>query len=109
MHNLRGRRQLIPQKLTKDGSVCISLLDVDVTLQEDRDQFRYLYLALSYQIKKRIENAFYKALTKGLVQRNHDVVVQKKDGINIIQVHVEDVLDNINIIKHSIEIIEEDF
>jgi hypothetical protein len=43
------------------------------------------------------------------VQRNHDVVVQKKDGINIIQVHVEDVLDNINIIKHSIEIIEEDF
>ena len=50
---------MIYQKLTKDGGLYISLLDVDVE-------------------------------------------VQRKGGINYIRVHVNDILDNINIIKHGI-------
>lgn len=99
---------MIKQTLTKDGHVIISLLDVDVDQQEERDQFCYLYLALEYNVRKKIENAYYKALSQGLVERKNDVVVQKKDGINYIRVHVNDILDNINIIKHLIEPTRED-
>lgn len=89
-------------KLTKDGGLYISLLDVDVEVQEDRDRFCYLYLALDYDVRKKIENAFYRALSQGLIERKESVVVQRKGGINYIRVHVNDILDNINIIKHGI-------
>ena len=55
---------MIYQKLTKDGGLYISLLDVNVDIQEDRDKFCYLYLALDYDVRKQIENAFYRALTQ---------------------------------------------
>ena len=93
---------MIYQKLTKDGGLYISLLDVDVEVQEDRDRFCYLYLALDYDVRKKIENAFYRALAQGLIERKEPVVVQRKGGINYIRVHVNDILDNINIIKHGI-------
>lgn len=93
---------MIYQKLTKDGGLYISLLDVDVEVQEDRDRFCYLYLALDYDVRKKIENAFYRALSQGLIERKESVVVQRKGGINYIRVHVNDILDNINIIKHGI-------
>jgi len=94
---------LIKQTLTKDGQIQISLLDVDITRQEERDQFCYLYMALEYNVRKKIENAYYKALSQRLVERKNDVVVQKQGGINYIRVHVNDILDNINIIKHLID------
>ena len=93
---------MIYQKLTKDGGLYISLLDVNVYIQEERDKFCYLYYALDYDVRKKIENAFYRALTQGLIERKEPVVVQKKGGINYIRVHVNDILDNINIIKHGI-------
>lgn len=94
---------MINQKLTSNGCLSISLLDVNTDVQEERDKFAYFYIALDYDVRKRIENAFYMALHKRLVVRNHKVLVQKQDGINYIRVHVEDILDNINIIKHLIE------
>lgn len=94
---------MIKQTLTKDGQIQISLLDVDITRQEERDQFCYLYMALEYNVRKKIENAYYKALSQRLVERKNDVVVQKQGGINYIRVHVNDILDNINIIKHLID------
>ena len=100
---------MINQKLISNGCISISLLDVNTDVQEERDKFTYFYVALDYDVRKRIENAFYKALTQGLIERNQKVLVQKKDGINYIRVHVEDILDNINIIKHLIEpMIKED-
>ena len=91
------------QHLTKDGQIHISLLDVDIEVPAERDQFGYLYLALEYNVRKKIENAYYKALSQGLIVRREDVVVQRRDGINYISVHVNDILSNINIIKHLIE------
>ena len=60
-------------------------------------------MALEYNVRKKIENAYYKALSQRLVERKNDVVVQKQGGINYIRVHVNDILDNINIIKHLID------
>tara|TARA_R110002020_G_C16122205_1_gene760424 strand:- start:395 stop:688 length:294 start_codon:yes stop_codon:yes gene_type:complete len=91
------------QHLTKDGQIHISLLDVDNEIPAERDQFCYLYLALEYNVRKKIENAYYKALSQGLIVRRENVVVQRRGGINYISVHVNDILSNINIIKHLIE------
>ena len=91
------------QHLTKDGQIHINLLDVDIEIPAERDRFCYLYLALEYNVRKKIENAYYKALSQGLIVRRENVVVQRRGGINYISVHVNDILSNINIIKHLIE------
>tara|TARA_R110000744_G_C18992344_1_gene520724 strand:+ start:110 stop:421 length:312 start_codon:yes stop_codon:yes gene_type:complete len=94
---------MIKQLLTKDGQVCISLLDVDIDNQEERDKFAYLYMGLEHNVKKKIENAFYKALHQQLIERKQPMVIHKIGGINIIEVHVQDIIDNINIIKHILQ------
>ena len=78
------------------------MLDVHVYIPEELYKFFFLYYALDYDVRTQIENAFYRALTQGLIERKEPVVVQKKGGINYIRVHVNDILDNINIIKHGI-------
>jgi len=91
------------QHLTKGGTVYINLLDVDPTRQADRDQFAAVYAALSYVVRKRIENAFYIAHWHQLVERKHPPVVEKQDNINHLRVDINDIIDNANVIKHLIE------
>ena len=91
------------QTLTNEGQVVFDLLNINLELQEDRDKFAYIYLALDYDIRKLIEKAFYKALSQQLVERKEDIIVQKSGSINYIRVHVNDIMDSLHIIKHYIQ------
>lgn len=93
------------QELNRHGNLEIEIFEVHN--EEDRSQFMYWYTGLERHVKKRIENAFYQALVSGLVERKRPPVSHKQGGINIIEIHVEDIVDNLNVIKHLIEPTEE--
>lgn len=86
------------QKIDKYGNLTISLFDI-VDKQCD-DKFVYFYLGLDRDVKKIIENAFYKAYTlKLLTRENPEIIHHQENGITQIEVHPKDILSNIEIIK----------
>tara|TARA_R110000744_G_scaffold43055_5_gene96796 strand:+ start:154 stop:462 length:309 start_codon:yes stop_codon:yes gene_type:complete len=97
------------QRIDKFGNLTIPLFDIYDKQCEDK--FIYFYLGLDREIKKIIENAFYKCYTKQLINKeNPDIIHRKENGITHIEVHPKDILENIEIIKKvlSSEIHEED-
>ena len=97
------------QTLSRSGKLSIDLLNADMDSKQERDKFTYFYLALDYDVRKCIENAFYKALSQRLVERKQSVIIQKNGSVNYIRVHVNDIMDNLTIIKHLIEPHEDDY
>ena len=86
------------QKIDKNGNLTISLFDV--TDKTCEDKFIYFYLGLDRDVKKIIENAFYKAYTlKLLAKQNPAIIHHQENGITQIEVHPSDILSNIEIIK----------
>ena len=59
------------QKIDKFGNLTIPLFDI--IDQKDADKFYYFYMGLDRSIKKVIENAFYQAYTKNLLDRRNDM------------------------------------
>jgi hypothetical protein len=89
------------QKINKDGKLEISIFDI--TDKSCEDKFLYFYLALDRNVKKMIENAFIKAYTQKLLQRDEPNIIHKEEnGITHIEVHPNDILTNIEIIKRIV-------
>lgn len=72
-------------------------------LQNNKQQFIDLYCALNQEVRKVIENAFYAGMTRNQVARNHQIIVHKKNGINIIEINALDIYDSLYIIKQFID------
>jgi hypothetical protein len=89
------------QWINERGNIEVDLFDIQN--QEDRDQFVYWYLGLKRNVKKKIENAFYSCYCKGLVIKEHPIVKHEEHGITYIEVHPDDILQNIDTIKLYIE------
>lgn len=87
--------------LTRDGVLHLDIFDVET--QEERDQFLYYYLGLSRNVKKKFENAYYTAYTKKLLpEPKENLVHTDVDGVTHIQVHPEDIIANLKLIKQII-------
>ena len=86
------------QTIDKDGNLTVSLFDISD--QQDDAKFIYFYLGLDRSIKKIIENAFYTAYTKKLLDKEHpEIIHHEENGLTHIEVHPKDILSNIEIIK----------
>ena len=86
------------QKMDKYGNLTISLFDINT--QQDSDKFIYYYLSLDKAIKKRIENAYYTAYTKKLLDKEYpEIIHHEENGLTHIEVHPQDILSNVEIIK----------
>ena len=86
------------QKIDKYGNLTISLFDI--LDQQDDARFIYFYLGLDRHIKKIIENAFYVAYTKKLLDKqNPEIIHHEENGVTHIEVHPQDIIKNIEIIK----------
>ena len=87
--------------LTRDGVLHLNIFDVET--QEERDQFLYYYLGLSRNVRKKIENAYYAAYVKKLLpEPKENLLHTDVDGVTHIQVHPEDVIANLKLIKQII-------
>ena len=98
------------QKIDKFGNLTIPLFDI--IDQKDADKFYYFYMGLDRSIKKVIENAFYQAYTKNLLDRKEPHILHSEEnGITYIEVDPSDIIRNIEIIKKIIatnEVVQED-
>lgn len=84
--------------MDKYGNLTISLFDIST--QQDSDKFIYYYLSLNKAIKKKIENAYYTAYTKKLLGKEYpEIIHHEENGLTHIEVHPQDILSNIEIIK----------
>ena len=84
--------------LTRDGVLHLNIFDVET--QEDQDQFIYYYMGLPRSVKKKFENAYYALYTKGLLAEAEAQVIHTNiDGVTHIEVHPNDILKNLRIIK----------
>lgn len=84
--------------LTKDGILHINLFDIEV--QEEEDQFIYYYLGLSRNVKKQFENAYFQAYHNNLLTESDVKIIHTiTDNITYIEVHPNDILKNLKIIK----------
>ena len=84
--------------MDKYGNLTISLFDI--LDQQDDAKFIYFYLALDRPIKKIIENAYYRAYTKKLLDKEYpEIIHHEENGLTHIEVHPQDILSNIEIIK----------
>ena len=87
--------------MDKYGNLTISLFDIFD--QQDDDKFIYFYLALDRPIKKIIENAYYTAYTKKLLDKEHpEIIHHEENGVTHIEVLPQDIIKNIEIIKRII-------
>ena len=85
-------------ELNRQGILQLDLFDVET--QEDQDQFIYYYMGLSRSAKKKFENAYYTLYTKGLLAEAEAQVIHTDiDGVTHIEVHPNDILKNLRIIK----------
>tara|TARA_R100001082_G_C4363374_1_gene160529 strand:- start:423 stop:713 length:291 start_codon:yes stop_codon:yes gene_type:complete len=76
----------------------------DIETLEDSDKFLYFYLALPKQVKKKFENCYYQAFCKKLLQKSQPKIIHTDvNNVTHIEVHPEDILKNIRIIKQCIE------
>jgi len=86
------------QTIDKHGNLTVTLFDI--CDQQDDAKFMYFYLGLDKNIKKIIENAFYVAYTKKLLDRqNPKIIHHEENGVTHIEVHPQDIIRNIEIIK----------
>lgn len=86
------------QKIDKYGNLTISLFDI--CDQQDDAKFIYFYLGLDKSIKKVIENAYYSLYIKGLLTEPEVKIIHTDiDNITHIEVHPNDILKNISMIK----------
>ena len=86
------------QKMDKYGNLTISLFDIND--KSDEDKFFYFYMGLDRPNKKLIENAFYQAYSKKLLNKeNPDIIHREENGVTHIEVHPSNILANIEIIK----------
>tara|TARA_R110000787_G_scaffold1202_3_gene4302 strand:- start:337 stop:639 length:303 start_codon:yes stop_codon:yes gene_type:complete len=86
------------QKIDKFGNLTIPLFEIDD--KECEDKFIYFYLGLDKEVKKVIENAFYKCFTqKLLTDQNPEIIKHEENGVTYIEVHPKDILANIEVIK----------
>ena len=85
-------------ELNKAGVLHLDLFDVET--QEEQDQFIYYYLGLSGPVKKKFENAFYKAYVKQLLPEPEVKIIHTDvNNVTHIEVHPNDILKNLKIIK----------
>lgn len=88
--------------LNNQNKLVIDMFDVEVL--EDQDKFIYFYLALPRQVKKKFENAYYQAYSKKLLQESEAKIIHTDiNNVTHIEVHPEDILKNIRIIKQCME------
>ncbi len=88
--------------LNKDNKLEIDIFDVETS--EDHDKFIYFYVALPKKVRKKFENGYYQAYTKKLLQESEAKVIHTDiNNITHIEVHPEDILRNIRIIKQCVE------
>ena len=86
------------QTIDKHGNLIINLFEI--CDQQDDAKFIYFYLGLDKSIKKIIENAFYTAYTKKLLDKEHpEIIHHEENGLTHIEVHPKDIVRNIEIIK----------
>jgi|TARA_B100001093_G_C26812411_1_gene1008143 hypothetical protein len=86
------------QTIDKHGNLTINLFEI--CDQQDDAKFIYFYLGLDKSIKKIIENAFYTAYTKKLLDKEHpEIIHHEENGLTHIEVHPKDIVRNIEIIK----------
>lgn len=86
------------QKIDKYGNLTISLFDIND--KSDEDKFFYFYMGLDRVNKKIIENAFYQAYSKKLLnKKDPDIIHHEENGVTHIEVHPSNILENIEIIK----------
>ena len=87
--------------ITKEGVLHIDLFDVET--QEEQDQFIYYYLGLSRDVKKKFENAYYSLYHKELLSNSEAQVIHTDvDNVTHIEVHPNDILKNLRMIKQSL-------
>jgi len=75
-------------------------LEIDLfTCKED--EFIYLYLALGYEVKKELQNAFYMGYTKRDIKNKRPFMTHKEEklGYTTLEIHPLDVYDNRDYIK----------
>ena len=64
------------------------------------DEFIYLYLALGYEVKKELQNAFYMGYTRRIIQNKRPFMTHKEEiGYITLEIHPLDVYDNREYIK----------
>ena len=86
------------QTIDRNGNLTIALFDI--VDKKCEDKFIYFYLGLDRDVKKIIENAFFKCYTqKLLIKEEPDIIHHKENGVTHIEVHPKNILDNIEIIK----------
>ena len=89
---------IMDQKMDKYGNLTISLFDIND--KSDEDKFFYFYMGLDRPNKKLIENAFYQAYSKKLLNKEDpDIIHHEENGVTHIEVHPSNILANIEIIK----------
>jgi|TARA_R100001460_G_scaffold52584_1_gene91472 hypothetical protein len=84
--------------INKEGVLHLDLFDIET--QEDEHKFIYYYLGLSYDTKKKFENAYYNLYIKGLLAEPEAQIIHTDiNNITHIEVHPKDILKNISMIK----------
>ena len=84
--------------INKEGVLHLDLFDIET--QEDEHKFIYYYLGLSYDTKKKFENAYYSLYIKGLLAEPEAQIIHTDiNNITHIEVHPNDILKNLKIIK----------
>ena len=84
--------------ISKEGVLHLDLFDIET--QEDEQKFIYYYLGLSYDTKKKFENAYYNLYIKGLLAEPEAQIIHTDiNNITYIEVHPNDILKNISMIK----------
>jgi hypothetical protein len=64
------------------------------------DEFIYLYLALGYEVKKELQNAFYTGYTKRIIKNKRPFMTHKEEiGYITLEIHPLDVYENREYIK----------
>ncbi len=92
------------QKLTEDLKLQISLFDVED--EEDQEQFKVYWMLLNYDVKKKIQNAYYRALVNQAVERKYSMINHEHNGVAYIELDPREILDNINVIVNYIDLKE---
>ena len=88
-------------ELNKEGVLYLDLFDVET--QEEQDQFIYYYLGLSRPVKKKFENAYYSLYNKKLLaEPEAQIIYTNLNGLTQIEVHPNDILKNLRMIKQSL-------
>jgi hypothetical protein len=64
------------------------------------DEFIYLYLALGYEVKKELQNAFYMGYTRRIIENKRPFMTHKEEiGYITLEIHPLDVYENREYIK----------